>query len=52
MLQDESTKPLKTYIDKMNVAVGEWVALRPIFKECAKETCHKGGVSGSRGGDR
>ena len=38
VLQAEGTKPLKTYIEKRQVTVSEWVALRPILELCKKNT--------------
>ena len=38
MLQAEGTKPLREYINKRQATVAEWVALRPIFEVCVKET--------------
>ena len=43
MLQEAGKQPLQTYIEQMQVSVAEWVALRPIFEVCAKETGYKGG---------
>ena len=36
------TKPLREYINKMQATVAEWVALRPIFEVCKKETRYEG----------
>ena len=49
MLQAEGKKPLKKYIDKRQAKVTEWVALRPIFEVCAKDTSYEvgGGVLGA-----
>ena len=46
MLQAVGTKPLKTYIDKRKAKLVEWVALRPIFDICTKETGYEGGGDG------
>ena len=35
--------PLKTYIDKRQAIVAEWVDLSPIFGLCAKEKGYKRG---------
>ena len=35
-------KPLRNYINKSQATVAEWVALRNIFKVCAKETVYEG----------
>ena len=35
-IQAAGTKPLREYIDKMQVVVAETVALWPIFEVCAK----------------
>ena len=43
VIQEEGTKPLQDYINRRQVTVAEWVALRPIFKVCAKETGYEGG---------
>ena len=37
------TKSLREYIDKGQATVAEWVALRPIFEVCAKESGYAGG---------
>ena len=49
MLQAVGTKPLKTYIDKRKAKLVEWVALRPIFDICTKETGYEGGGRGGLG---
>ena len=38
VIQVAGTKLLLEYIDKRQSTVAEWVALRPIFEVCAKET--------------
>ena len=38
VLQAAGTQPFKTYIDNNQAKVAEWVALRPIFEERAKDT--------------
>ena len=38
VLQAAGTKPLWEYMNKSQATVAEWVALRPIFEVCAKET--------------
>ena len=43
VLQAAGTKPLREYIDKRQVKVLEWLALRPIFEVYAKETGWAGG---------
>ena len=43
VLQAAGTKSLREYIDKRQATVAEWVALRPIFEVCAKETGYEGG---------
>ena len=43
VLQAEGTKLLREYIDKRQATVAEWVALRPIFEVCTKETGNGGG---------
>ena len=43
VLQGVGTQPLQTYIDRMQVTVVEWVALRPLFEVCVNETGYKGG---------
>ena len=48
MLQAARTKPPKTYIDKRQATVTEWVALWNILEVCAKETGYKGGLRGIR----
>ena len=36
-------KPLREYIERRQATVAEWVALRPVFEVCAKETGFEGG---------
>ena len=43
VLQGVGTQPLKTYVDRRQAAVVEWVALRNIFDVCARETGYEGG---------
>ena len=43
VLQGAGTQPLKTYIDRRQVTVAEWVALRRIFEVYVKETSYEGG---------
>ena len=49
VLQAAGTKPLKTYIDKSQETLAEWVALRPIFGVFSKDMVYKrgGGVLGA-----
>ena len=35
-------KPLRDYSNKMQATVADYVALRPIFDVCAKETGYEG----------
>ena len=39
------TQTLKEYIDKRQVTVAEWVALRPIIDICNRDVGYKGGGS-------
>ena len=43
VLQGAGKKPLRTYLDRRQEIVAEWVALRPIFYVCARETVYEGG---------
>ena len=43
VLREGGTQPLQTYIGRRQATVAEWVALRPIFEVCAKETGYEGG---------
>ena len=43
MIQAEETKPLRDYINNRQAVLAEWVALRPIFEVCAKDTGYDGG---------
>ena len=43
LLQATETKPLREYINRRQATVAEWVALRPIFEVCEKETGYEGG---------
>ena len=43
MLQVAGTQPLRTYIDRRQATVAEWVATRPIFEVCAQEIWYEGG---------
>ena len=45
VLQAAGTKPLMEYTKKRQAVVVEWVALRPIFEVCVKETGYMGGGS-------
>ena len=45
VLQAAGTKPLMEYTKKRQAVVIEWVALRPIFEVCVKETGYIGGGS-------
>ena len=42
VLQATGTKPLWEYIERRQATVAEWIALRPIFEVCAKETGFEG----------
>ena len=37
------TQPLRTYLDRKQATVAEWVTLRPISNICARETVYEGG---------
>ena len=51
-LQGAGTHLLRTYLDRRQVTVAEWVALRPIFDVCVRDTRYDdGGISGYHGGD-
>ena len=43
VLQAVGTKHFREYINKKQAMLAEWVALRPIFEVCAKETVYEGG---------
>ena len=43
VLQGEGKHSLRTYVDRQQVTVGEWVAIRPIFDVCVRETGYEGG---------
>ena len=43
VLQGAETQPIQTYLDRRQATVSEWVALRPIFNVCARETGYEGG---------
>ena len=36
VIQGVETQPLQTYLNRRQVTVTEWVALRPIFDVCAR----------------
>ena len=42
-LQGAGIQPLRAYVDRIQVKVAEWVALRPISGVCSKETGYRGG---------
>ena len=42
VLQATGTKPLWEYIERRQATVAEWIALRPIFEVCAKDTGFEG----------
>ena len=54
VLQGAGTQPLRTYVDRLQAIVAEWVVLWPIFNVCKIYTGYKGGErdSGCRGGGR
>ena len=43
VLEKSVTQPLGNYIDRMQVTVAEWLALRPISEVCDKETGYERG---------
>ena len=43
VIQGEGTQPLHAYLDRIQERVDKWVALRPIFEVCARETGYEGG---------
>ena len=43
VLQGAGTKPIQTYVDRRQATVSEWVALRNIFDDFARETGYEGG---------
>ena len=43
VLQGAETQPIQTYLDRRQATVSEWVALRPRFNVCARETGYEGG---------
>ena len=43
VLQGAVRQPLRTYINRRQATVAEWVLLRPIFNVCAREMGYKGG---------
>ena len=47
VLKEVGNQKLGTYIDKQQIALVEWVALRPIYEVCDRETeCDGGGGGG------
>ena len=42
MLRAAGGKPHNTYIEKSQATVTEWMAFRPVFNICAKETVYEG----------
>ena len=45
VIQGMGTRTLQTYVDRRNMTLAEWVALRTIFEICANETGYDGGGS-------
>ena len=43
VLQGAGTQSLRTYVDRRQATVAEWVALRPIFDVSVRETGYEGG---------
>ena len=43
VLRGAGTQPLRTYVDRIQAAVAEWVSLRPIFDVCARDVGYEGG---------
>ena len=43
VLQRAGTQPIRTYLDRRQATVAEWVALRHTFNVYARETSYKGG---------
>ena len=43
VLQGAGTQSLGTYVDRRQTTVAEWVALRPVFDVCTRETGYKEG---------
>ena len=43
ILQGVRTHSLRTYVDRRQATVAEWVSLRSIFDVCARETVYEGG---------
>ena len=43
VLRGAETQLIQTYLDRRQVTVADWVALRPIFGVCARETGYVGG---------
>ena len=43
LIHGEETQLLQTYLERRQVTVAKWVALRPIFDVYARETVHEGG---------
>ena len=43
VLQVVSTQTIRTYWERRQATVAEWVATRPIFDVCAQETGYEGG---------
>ena len=43
VLQGAGTHPLRTYVDRRQVTVAEWVSLRPIFDVCERGMGYEGG---------
>ena len=37
VMQGKGTKTLRTYVDRLQTTVAEWVATRTIFDVCARE---------------
>ena len=43
ILEAEGTQSMRIYIERRKATVAQWVALRPLFEICARETGYEGG---------
>ena len=42
MLKGAGTQTLSKYVDRLQATVAEWVAIRPIFDVCVRDTGYEG----------
>ena len=43
VLQGAGTQTIRTYVDRRQVTVAEWMSIRPIFDLCVRDTGYEGG---------